>query len=160
MLQTNLSTDTSDREIVIERVLNASPELVFDAWTQPEHVAKWWGPDGFTITTHEMEVIDGGIWRFIMHGPDGTDYPNKIVFVEVLKPERLVYMHMEDNAEASSDNAFKTTVTFEAQGNKTLLTMRSVFDTKEARDFAVREFGAIEGGKQTINRLEAFLAKM
>ncbi len=75
------STDpTAGREIVVTRLINAPRELVFDAWTTPEHVAQWWGPDGFTTTTHEMEVRPGGHWRLIMHGPDGTDYNNHIVF--------------------------------------------------------------------------------
>lgn len=64
-------------------------------WTDPKHIA-WWGPNGFTNTIHEMNVKPGGVWRFIMHGPDGTDYPNKILFIEVVKPERLVYTHGSD----------------------------------------------------------------
>jgi uncharacterized protein YndB with AHSA1/START domain len=76
-------TDTSDREIITRRLLNAPRELVFEAFTQPEHLAKWWGPNGFTITTHEMEVKPGSAWRFMMHGPDGVDYPNKIVYEEL-----------------------------------------------------------------------------
>src|SRR6266852_4602923 len=79
-----------DREIVITRLLDAPRELAFQAWTEPQHVAHWWGPNGFTNTIHEMDVRPGGVWRFIMHGPDGTDYKNEIVYVEVVKPERLV----------------------------------------------------------------------
>jgi uncharacterized protein YndB with AHSA1/START domain len=64
---------------------------VFDAWTDPKQITQWWGPAGFTTTTDEMGVKPGGVWRFVMHGPDGTDYKNKIVFIEVVRLERLVY---------------------------------------------------------------------
>lgn len=79
--------DTADREIVISRLIHAPRELVFKVWTDPKHVAHWWGPNGFTNTIHEMDVRPGGVWRFIMHGPDGVDYPNKIVYKEVVKPQ-------------------------------------------------------------------------
>jgi uncharacterized protein YndB with AHSA1/START domain len=81
----------ADREIVLTRVFDAPRELLWDAWTDPKHVVKWWGPRGFTITIHEMDVRPGGIWNHTMHGPDGTDYPGQCVFIEVVKPERIVY---------------------------------------------------------------------
>src|SRR5689334_7188335 len=84
---------TQDREMVMQRVLNAPRELVFDVFTKPEHLAKWWGPDGFLTTVHEMNVKAGGTWRLTMHGPDGTDYLNKMIFIEVVPPERIVYRH-------------------------------------------------------------------
>ena len=87
------TADTSDREIVISRVFDAPRERVFEAMTDPKQVVKWWGPNGFTTTIHEMDVRPGGVWRHTMHGPDGTDYPNKSVFLEVVKPERIVYKH-------------------------------------------------------------------
>ncbi|HEY4215204.1 MAG TPA: SRPBCC family protein [Steroidobacteraceae bacterium] len=149
-------SNTSDREIVITRVLKAPRELVFEAWTRPEHVAQWWGPTGFTTTTAAMEVRVGGSWRFVMHGPDGTDWPNRVDFLEVVRPERLVYDH-GDGIE-SSPHHFRVVVTFEDAGaGRTLLTMRSVFPTREQRDFVVKEVNAIEGGQQTIGRLEVFL---
>jgi uncharacterized protein YndB with AHSA1/START domain len=147
----------SDREIVITRVFNAPRALVFGAWTDPEHVTKWWGPRGFTTTTHVMDVRPDGVWRFIMHGPDGRDYHNKIIFIEVVEPERLVYHHAGE--EDTKDVTFQTTVTFEDLGGKTRLTMRSLFPTAAERDRVVKEFGAIEGGYQTLDRLAEFLAK-
>ena len=78
--KTGMKQDTSNRELVMTRVLDAPRDLVYEAWTNPRHIAQWWGPKGFTNTIHEMEVKVGGVWRFIMHGPDGTDYPNKVVF--------------------------------------------------------------------------------
>src|SRR5258706_2724536 len=82
-----------DRGIRGMCVFDAPRELVWKVWTEPEHIGMWWGPDGFTTTTHKMEVKAGGVWRFVMHGPDGRDYQNKITFIEVVKPERLVYKH-------------------------------------------------------------------
>src|SRR5215208_5093567 len=118
---------TADREIVLSRLLHAPRELVFAAWTDPKQIMQWWGPRGFTTTSHEMSVTPGGVWRFVMHGPDGRDYKNKIIFTEVVAPERLVYRHAgEDEHE---DVRFQVTVTFQAQGRKTLLTMRSLFAT-------------------------------
>lgn len=143
----------TDREIVMTRLFDAPRELVFKAWTDPKHVAHWWGPKGFTITTHEMDVRPGGVWRFVMHGPDGVDYKNKIVFVEIVPPERLVYDHV-------SGPLFQMTVTFAEQDGKTRLTARMLFESAEARDKVIQEFGAVEGLNQTLERLEAYLAKI
>lgn len=152
------ATDTSNREMIITRLLNAPRELVWKAWTQPEHVKHWWGPNGFTNTIHEMEVKPGGIWRFMMHGPNGMDFPNKIVFNEVVINERLVYTHSSEDD--NDPNLFNTTVTFEKQGEKTLLTMRAVFATAEERDRVIKEYGALEGGNQTLARLADYLITM
>lgn len=148
-------SDTADREIVLSRLLNAPRELVFAAWTDPKQVVQWWGPLGFTTTSHEMSVTPGGVWRFVMHGPDGHDYKNKIIFIEVVKPERLVYRHAGEGD--TEDVRFHVTVTFEAKGSKTLLTMHSLFETAQERDEVVTKYGAIEGGKQHLERLAAFV---
>ncbi len=152
------NTSTSDRELVITRVFNAPRELVFKVWTEPQHVAVWWGPNGFKNTIHEMDVKPGGKWRFIMHGPDGTDYPNKIVFEEVVRPERLVFIHSDDVEK--DPYQFRSVVTFREIGKKTEITMKMVFLTREARDYVVEKYGAVEGNKQTMDRLEAYLASM
>ncbi|MDB6041454.1 MAG: hypothetical protein JWM63_5 [Gammaproteobacteria bacterium] len=148
--------NTADREIVIERLLNAPRELVFEAWLDVKHLHQWWGPTGFTTTTTEIDVRSGGVWRFIMHGPNGMDFNNRIDFVEVVKPERIVYEHGEDGAPGQ----FYVTVTFANQGGKTRLTMRSVFASAADRDKVVKEYGAIEGGNQTLDRLAEYLATM
>ena len=150
---------TADREIFITRVFDAPRELVWEAWTNPEHVANWWGPLGFTTTIENMDVRPGGEWTHVMHGPDGTDYPNHSVFLEVVKPERIVYSHggsREDGPEAR----FLSTWTFEAigaKGQQTRITMHALFPTAAARDTVVREYGAIEGGQQTLQRLAEHL---
>lgn len=149
---------TSDREIVITRDFAAPRDLVFDAWTDRENIGQWWGPNGFTITTYEMDVRPGGVWRFTMHGPDGVDYPNRIVYQEISKPERLAFTH--DTGKEDDPERFQTTVTFEQQGDVTHLTMRSLFPSAAVRNKVVEEYGAIEGGNQTLARLEAYLAKV
>jgi uncharacterized protein YndB with AHSA1/START domain len=115
------------------------------------------GANGFTTTIHEMDVSVGGVWRFIMHGPDGTDYPNKIVYREIVKPERLVYDRGDDNDAHS--HKFQTTVTFDAQGRKTEVTMRVLFASADARAASVK-LGAIEGSVQTLTRLDQHVATM
>lgn len=156
MPETPATDATANREIVIARTFDAPRGLVFDAWTDPAQVAQWWGPRGFTNTVHEMEVRQGGVWRLTMHGPDGTDYPNEIVFLEVVKPERLVYRH--GSGERDDPGQFEVTVTFEEQDGNTRLTMRSLFQSAAARDKVVKEFHAIEGGNQTLDRLAEHLA--
>jgi uncharacterized protein YndB with AHSA1/START domain len=143
----------SEREIVISRVFDAPRERVWNAWTDPKQVVKWWGPKRFTTTIEVMDVRPGGTWRHTMHGPDDLDYPNQSVFVEVVKPERIVYTHGGGRKGAPGAH-FTATWTFEkVEGNKTRLTIHMLFDSTEARDLIVKEYGAIEGGKQTLGRL-------
>ncbi|EQA35982.1 hypothetical protein LEP1GSC047_0362 [Leptospira inadai serovar Lyme str. 10] len=151
-------SDTSDREISTTRIFNAPRDLVWKVWTDPNHVAQWWGPNGFTNTVHEMSVKPGGVWRLTMHGPDGVDYPNKIVYFEVIKPERLVYSHGSGDEENPGD--FHVTVTFTERDGKTEIFMRALFKSAKERDQVAKEHGAIEGMKQTMDRLEQFLAKL
>lgn len=149
---------TADRELVFTRVFDAPRELVFAAWTQPEHVTHWWGPDGFRTTIQEMDVRPGGTWRFVLHGPDGTDYKNRIVFVEIVRPERLVYKHVPEPG--SEPVSFEVTVTFEEQGRATRLNMHMLFPSAAARDHIVKTYGADEGARQTLGRLADHLARI
>jgi uncharacterized protein YndB with AHSA1/START domain len=143
---------TADRELFETRLLDAPRELVWKLWTEPQHISNWWGPEGFTTVTTEMDVKPGGVWLHVMQGPDGKKYPNKIVYMEVVKPERIVYEH-------ESYPPFRTTVIFEEQGAKTKLSMRMVFETAELRDKTDKQFKAVEGLKQTIGRLAEEVAK-
>ena len=147
-----------DREIVATRLLDAPRALVFKAWTDPEHIGQWWGPKGFTTTTYKMDAKPGGVWRFVMHGPDGVDYQNKITYLEIVEPERLVYEHGGD--EDVEPVSFRVTVTFEEFAGKTRLTVRMLFPSAKARDFTVEKYGAAEGLGQTLDRLGAYLVKM
>lgn len=154
----NVNTSVDGNEIITSRLLNAPPELVFEAWTDPAHLSHWYGPDGFTITHQKVEIKEGGTWSFIMHGPDGRDYINHIIFLEFVKPEKLVYKH--SGGGDTADLNFQTTVTFEKEGNQTRLTMRSRFEFVADLERVIREFGALEGGKQTVNRLAGYLLRM
>jgi uncharacterized protein YndB with AHSA1/START domain len=156
--QNHPPVDSSDREIVISRVFDAPRELVWEAWTNPEQVVKWWGPRGFTTTIEEMNVRPGGVWKHVMHGPDGTDYPNKCIFTEVVKPERIVYTN-GGGKKGGHGVQFVSTWIFDAlEDGKSRLTVRMVFPTAADRDTVVKEYGAIEGGKQTLERLSEHLA--
>ena len=147
---------TSDREIVITRLCDAPRDLVVDTFTDPKHVPSWWGPKGFTTTVHEMDVRPGGICRLTMRGPDGVDRNNKITFIEVVKPDRLVYKHEPEHG--SEPVSFEVTATFEEQGDKTTLTVRMVFPTAAQRDYVATQMNASEGVTQTLGRLAKHLA--
>jgi len=134
------------REISSSRVFDAPRDLVFRMWTDPKHIAQWWGPNGFTNTIRTMDVRPGGVWEFVMHGPDGRDYLNRIVYVEVVEPERIVYDHV-------TGPLFRATATFEDENGKTRLTLRAIFETAELRNRVAEEFGAVEGMHQTLDRL-------
>ncbi len=155
-IRTGTLSDTTDREIYATRLLDAPRELVWKAWTEPAHIAQWWGPDGFTNTIHKMDVQPGGEWLFVMHGPDGTDYDNRVVFREVVPPRRLVYQH----GEKGRPDHFLVTATFTAQGNQTRLDMQMLFETQADRDLVIEKYGALEGQKQTLKRMEDYLTGM
>lgn len=155
----NRIEETANREIVVTRVFDAPPELVWRAWTNPEHVVKWWGPRGFTTTIQEMDVRPGGVWRLVMHGPDGTDYPNRTVFTEVVPPRRLAYTNA-GGRKGGPAAQFQATATFDPEGGKTRVTLRMVFPSAAEREKVVREYGALEGARDTMDRLGEHLAKM
>jgi len=119
-------------------------------------MARWWGPNGFTTTTSEMEVRPGGVWRFVMHAPDGTDYPNLVEYIEVAEPELLVYNHGDGE---NRERDFHVTMTFAEEGGRTTVASRMLLQSAEARAQAVG-FGAVELGKQTFERLVEHLRKM
>lgn len=145
----------SERELVVSRRFDAPRELVFDSWTDPRHLERWWGPDGFTTTVRHADIRPGGSWRYTMHGPDGTDYENLIVYEVVDRPERIVYLHGEREEDGP---LFHVTVTFREQGDGTELTMRMLLPSAEALR-NMKEFGAAEGAQQTLARLAELLAE-
>ena len=146
--------DLSARTIVQTRLISAPRELVFEAWTKPEHLTRWWGPDGYTTTVLSMDFSEGGLLRFIMHGPNGTDYDNRIAYRKIVAPERLEYRHGNDRDD--DPNAFEVTVTFADSDQGTQLTMSSVFPSIAMVE-AVKSFGAVELGQQTLGKLDAFV---
>jgi uncharacterized protein YndB with AHSA1/START domain len=145
--------------IVATREFDAPRELVFEAWSDPKHLAQWWGPDGFTTTTQAFDMRPGGIWRFVMHGPDGRDYENRVTYDEIVKPERIRYHH--GGGEDVEPVQFHTTVTFEdLGGNRTRLTLHAVFQSAAERERVIKEYGADKGAVQTLSRLGDYLVKM
>jgi uncharacterized protein YndB with AHSA1/START domain len=148
-------TGVVDRQIVVTHTYEAPREVVFDAFTDDDQLQHWWGPNGFSITTHAFDLRPGGIWRFTMHGPDGVDYPNEVTYEEIARPELLRFEH---TAGPDSDTpGFFSTITFDEFEGSTIVAMRSVFESASARDLVVEKYGAIEGGRQTLERLENFL---
>jgi len=144
-----------DNSIVITRHVNASRERVFDAFTDPTHISMWWGPRGFTTSTLEHDLRAGGRWRFIMHGPDGKDWDNRIEYTEVVPSSRLAYYHGTD-----VDNdpmRWSVEISFDAVDGGTLVTLRTIFATAEQYREKL-EIGAVEGGNQTLARLDEYFA--
>ncbi|HVS93854.1 MAG TPA: SRPBCC family protein [Mucilaginibacter sp.] len=142
-------SSTADRELQIERTLNAPVELVWEVFTKPEHIVNWWGPNGFTNTIYTMDVRPGGEWDFMMHGPDGRDYKNRSVYREVLPLEKIVFDHVNPN--------FTTTIAFAANGKQTHLKWHMLFETAELFEAVVKAHNAAEGLKQNIEKLNVYL---
>ncbi len=138
-------------ELETSRLLNASRERVFGAISDPKQLALWWGPNGFTNTFEEFDFRVGGTWSFVMHGPDGKNYPNKHTFLEIVKPERVVFHHL-------TSPRFKLSVILEDAGaGKTKITWRQRFESAEECE-RVSKY-AIPGNEQNLDRLSAHLAK-
>jgi uncharacterized protein YndB with AHSA1/START domain len=145
----NVKSSVKDRELALSRTLNAPIDIVWEAFSQPEHIANWWGPDGFTNTIHVMDFRPGGKWEFIMHGPDGTDFPNKSVFKEIVLHKKIVFDHAAPS--------FTTTIEFEAQGEQTQLRWHMLFDSAEEFVRVVKTFKADKGLEQNVAKLNVYL---
>ncbi len=149
------SRENKSNEIRITRVYDAPVAAVWDAWTDPEQAAKWWGPRGFTITTHGKDLRPGGFWRYTMHGPDGTDWPNTTLYHEVEEHKKLVYDH------GGSDDRppiFRVTVLFSETDGKTTMDMTMTLPTPEALE-ATRAIIKKHSGNSTWDRLAEYLEK-
>ncbi|HYC99781.1 MAG TPA: SRPBCC family protein [Phycisphaerales bacterium] len=152
----------TDRELILTRTYDAPRALVWKAFTDPQQMVQWWGPDGFTTTMTKWDFRVGGVRKYTMHGPDGVNYPNAGVFLEIVDNERLVWNH-GGGREEGPGASFVSTATFEDVGEKgssTRLTLRMTFATPKEKDLVMREYGAVEGGKQTLARLEGYLPAM
>jgi uncharacterized protein YndB with AHSA1/START domain len=159
----------ADREFLLSRLFDAPRELVFEAWTDPKQMARWWGPKGFTNPVCEMDVRPGGPYRIVMRSPEGAEYPLKGIFHEIVKPVKIVFTdnweeHPADwhelllkyGADRPAREALNT-VTFEDRDGKTLLTIRTLFESVAVRDAMVK-MGMNEGWSQSLDRLEELLA--
>ena len=157
MLDSMDTTEILDKAMAAKRLLKAPREMVFKAWSCPEALNNWWGPDGFSNTTKFFDFKGGGGWRFTMHGPDGRDYENRVNYDEIVPAERLRYHH---GGEAGVEPvSFQVQVDFRTQGQNTLLTMSLQFPSNKQRDYVIENYGAFEGLKQTLGRLVEYLAK-
>ncbi|MFN3729324.1 MAG: SRPBCC domain-containing protein [Fimbriimonadaceae bacterium] len=137
----------------VSRVIDAPPMRVWQAWTDPETIAEWWGPEGFTTTTREFSLTVGGYWRFTMHGPDGTDYPNVIHFTQV-EPGRLLAWDQWGEGDFA-DFHHKSVVSFIArEDQRTEVVLTSVLPSAERLEELIRDFGAEKGAHDTLRRLD------
>lgn len=149
----NQKSSVKDKGLFLKRTLDAPIDLVWEVWTDPKHIAQWWGPNGFTNTISKMDMQAGGEWNLVMHGPDGTDYDNKCIFREVEQNKKIVYEHI-------NWPKFIATVEFEAQGEQTELTWKMEFESEEEFIQVVKKHGAEEGQKENVVKLNAYLQKM
>ncbi len=142
------------KDIRIVRTYDAPVQLVWEAWNDPEQVAKWWGPRGFTLTTHSKDLRPGGHWFYTMHGPDGVDYINKTIYYEVEECKKLVYDHGGNDERAP---LFRVTALFtETDGQTTLVMTMTLPTAEEAAN--TRKFIKAAGGNATWDRLAEYLA--
>lgn len=148
----NVKSNTKDREISLERMIHAPVALVWEVWTTPEHLANWWGPNGFTNTISKMDMKPGGEWDLVMHGPDGTNYKNKSIFKEIVHHKKIVYEHV-------TSPKFVATIEFEEQGEQTFLRWQMVFETREQFIQTVKTFRADEGLKQNLEKLDRYVTQ-
>ena len=162
MLKPNDSTETqSDRQIVITRVFNAPRELVFQAWTEPKHIEQWFGPKGFTTRVTEMDLRPGGQWCYVMIGPDGTEYPSKGVFREIVPPERIVTSDefgegIEKVLDVDLPQGMVTTAIFEDLDGKTKLTLQIMHPSASDRR-KHEEMGVVAGWNSSFDCLDEYL---
>jgi len=154
----SVDLDRDPRAIVGTREFDAPRALVFSTWTDPKHLAQWWGPFGFTTTTSSFDFRPGGVWRFVMHGPDGRDYQNRVTFEEIVPPQRIVYRH--GGGDDVEPVQFRTMVIFEELGRRTRITWRGEFPSAAERNRVIKEYGADKGLIETLARLGDYVAAM
>ena len=139
---------SSECEILSSRLFRYPRTLMFRAWTEPELLARWWGPKGFTNTFHQFDLRPGGTWKFTMHGPEKGNYQNECVFFKIEEPTLIAWNRL-------SQPIFRVVATFEAEDRNTLLTFRIQFDTKEECD-KIRKF-VPDKNEENFDKLEAVL---
>lgn len=132
---TSTVADAAELQLVVSRLIAAPRALVFKAWTEPGHVARWWGPQGFVTTYCKMDIRPGGAFRFCMRSPAGTDHWKRGVYREIVAPERIVFTFAWEDADGNPGHELLTTVTFAEHAGGTMLTLRqAVFQSAEACD--------------------------
>lgn len=162
--KTDSSATQSDREIIITRTFNAARQLVYEVWTDPKHIAQWFGPEGFTTRVTEMDLRPGGKWCYVMIAPDGTEYPSQGVFREVVPLERIVTSDefgegIEKVLDIDLPQGMVVTTTFEDLDDKTRLTIRIVHESVDDRR-KHEEMGVVAGWNSSFDCLDQYLAKL
>ena len=153
--RSNAATESAERELLITRVFNAHRSLVFKAWTEPQHLVHWWGPQGFTLPSCTMDLRPGGTYRFCMRSPEGVDHWLQGIYREIIEPERLVFTYAFEDATGKPGHETLVTVTFAELGEKTKLTVhQAVFESVTVRDEHVR------GWTETLDRLAGYLTQV
>jgi uncharacterized protein YndB with AHSA1/START domain len=145
-------SDPTDRQIQITRTLPAPVEVVWDAWTNPDHLIHWWAPDGVTTTIKRMVVKEGEEWLLVLHGADGKTFPNRSIYREIVPLRKIVFDHFNPG--------FKATIVFEAKGKDTMMEWTMLFDTAEMFDIVVKTFKADVGLEQNGDKLVNYLMNL
>ena len=140
------------QELKTIKTINAPIEKMWEVWTNPDHLAKWWGPNGFTNTIHQMDLKKGGEWKMTMHGPDGTNFPNRSIFLEIIPNKKIVFEHFNPH--------FITTVRFEYVDSATRIEWSMLFDSPEMYEIVVKAHKADEGQKQNLEKLEKYISDL
>ncbi|MGY4691180.1 SRPBCC family protein [Salibacterium sp. K-3] len=155
----SITTNIGDREFTLERIFDAPRELVFKAFTDPEHVSRWWAPGGFTMPVCKMDLRPGGIWHYCFESLEGERHWSRSIYQEIVKPERIVYTDTFADEEANPIEGMpenRVTVTFIEHEGKTKLTINVEFPSAQNLKAAI-DMGMMEGMKETINNLETHL---
>ena len=150
-MTTDHLTDTSDREVITTRIFKTTKERLFKAWTDPDQLAKWWGPEGFSNTFHEFNLKPGGDWRFTMHGPNGADYKNHSIFVSIQEPDEIILDHI-------SPPKFRVVASFSKEEGGAKLRFRQIFLSKEEAD-KLKTF-VVDANEQNFDRLESLISDL
>jgi uncharacterized protein YndB with AHSA1/START domain len=150
---------SDEREIEITRVFDAPRNLVFDVWTKPTHLARWWGPGGFTNPICEVDLRVGGIWRIVMRAPDGSEIPFTAVFREIIPQQKLVFSSLAKDPDGNPVLEGFTTVVFDDFNGQTKLTLRTRAKALVPEAIA-RLAGMHEGWSSSLDRLAAELANL
>jgi len=137
------------KELQTTATFNAPLVLIWEAWADPEKIVHWWGPDGFTSTIHQMDFMEEGEWKLTLHGPDGTNYPNRSIYREIIPLKKIVFEHFNPH--------FITTVLFESIDGGTEMQWNMLFDSPEQYEVIVKAHKADEGQKQNIERLQNYV---
>lgn len=152
-MRTSIDVEERERELVITRILDAPRDVVFRAWTEPDRVARWWGPQGFVTTYCDMDIRPGGAFRVCMRSPAGAEHWKQGIYREIVAPERLVFTFAWEDAEGKPGHQTLVTVTLADRGGRTELTLhQAIFETAPARDDHRR------GWTSTLQRFAEYLA--